>query len=37
LSRVEIRATVRRLDGLLESERFPLPSPAWPAIPWPPF
>jgi uncharacterized repeat protein (TIGR03843 family) len=37
LSRVEIRATVRRLDGLLETERFPLPSPAWPAIPWPPF
>jgi uncharacterized repeat protein (TIGR03843 family) len=37
LSRIEIRATVRRLDGLLETERFPLPSPAWPAIPWPPF
>jgi hypothetical protein len=37
LSRVEIRATVRRLDALLEAERFPLPSPAWPAIPWPPF
>jgi uncharacterized repeat protein (TIGR03843 family) len=37
LSRVEIRATVRRLDGLLDTERFPLPSPAWPAIPWPPF
>jgi uncharacterized repeat protein (TIGR03843 family) len=37
LSRVEIRATVRRLDALLETERFPLPSPAWPAIPWPPF
>jgi uncharacterized repeat protein (TIGR03843 family) len=37
LSRAEIRATVRRVDGLLESERFPLPSPAWPAIPWPPF
>ena len=37
LSRVEIRATIRRLDALLETERFPLPSPAWPAIPWPPF
>jgi uncharacterized repeat protein (TIGR03843 family) len=37
LSRIEIRATVRRLDALLETERFPLPSPAWPAIPWPPF
>jgi uncharacterized repeat protein (TIGR03843 family) len=37
LSRIEIRATIRRLDALLETERFPLPSPAWPAIPWPPF
>jgi uncharacterized repeat protein (TIGR03843 family) len=37
LSWVEIRATIRRLDALLETERFPLPSPAWPAIPWPPF
>jgi uncharacterized repeat protein (TIGR03843 family) len=37
LSRIEMRATVRRLDALLETERFPLPSPAWPAIPWPPF
>jgi hypothetical protein len=37
LSRIEIRATVRRLDTLLETERFPLPSPAWPVIPWPPF
>jgi hypothetical protein len=37
LSRAEVRATARRLDRLLETERFPLPSPAWPAIPWPPF
>jgi hypothetical protein len=37
LSRAEVRATARRLDSLLETERFPLPSPAWPAIPWPPF
>lgn len=37
LSRPEIRATERRLDTLLEQRRFPLPSPTWPAIPWPPF
>jgi hypothetical protein len=37
LSQGEIRATLRRVDGLLETERFPQPSPAWPAIPWPPF
>lgn len=37
LSRGEIRATVRRVDGLLASRRFPLPSPTWPAVPWPPF
>jgi uncharacterized repeat protein (TIGR03843 family) len=37
LSRAELRATIRRVDALLESRRFPYPSPAWPAIPWPPF
>ncbi|MFL5673607.1 MAG: SCO1664 family protein [Chloroflexota bacterium] len=37
LSRVEVRATVRRTDALLASGRFPYPSPDWPAIPWPPF
>jgi hypothetical protein len=37
LSRAEIAATRRRVDGLLESGRFPLPRPDWPAIPWPPF
>ena len=37
LSRAEVRATVRRTDALLESGRFPLPSPTWPAVPWPPF
>jgi uncharacterized repeat protein (TIGR03843 family) len=36
LSRAEIRATVRRVDDLLERGEFPLPSPTWPAIPWPP-
>ena len=37
LSRLEVRATVRRVDELLAAGRFPVPSPSWPAIPWPPF
>jgi uncharacterized repeat protein (TIGR03843 family) len=37
LSRAELRATTRRVDALLDKRRFPYPSPAWPAIPWPPF
>jgi hypothetical protein len=37
LSKPEIRATVHRVDRLLESGRFPQPSRSWPAIPWPPF
>jgi uncharacterized repeat protein (TIGR03843 family) len=37
LSRGEIAATRRRVDGLLASGRFPQPRPDWPAIPWPPF
>jgi hypothetical protein len=37
LSRAEVNATRRRVDGLLASGRFPLPSATWPAIPWPPF
>jgi hypothetical protein len=37
LSRAEIRATSRRVDALLDRRRFPLPSPSWPAIPWPPY
>jgi hypothetical protein len=36
LSRAEVRATIRRVDDLLERGIFPLPSPTWPAIPWPP-
>ncbi len=34
---VEAKATIRRVDRLLETGRFPLPSPTWPAVPWPPF
>jgi hypothetical protein len=37
LSRGEIAATRRRVEALLETRRFPLPRPDWPAIPWPPF
>jgi hypothetical protein len=37
LSRTEVRATVRRTEHLLETCRFPFPSPTWPAVPWPPF
>ncbi len=37
LSAAEIRATRRRVEALLTSGTFPLPSPTWPAIPWPPF
>ena len=37
LSRLEVRATIRRVDELLAAGRFPIPSPSWPAIPWPPF
>ena len=37
LSRAEVRATTRRVETLLAQRRFPLPSPTWPAIPWPPF
>jgi uncharacterized repeat protein (TIGR03843 family) len=37
LSRHEVAATRRRVEELLERGRWPLPSPHWPAIPWPPF
>jgi uncharacterized repeat protein (TIGR03843 family) len=37
LSRAEVRAMTRRVEVLLETGRFPFPSPGWPAIPWPPF
>jgi hypothetical protein len=37
LSRTEVRATARRTDDLINAGCFPFPSPAWPAVPWPPF
>jgi uncharacterized repeat protein (TIGR03843 family) len=33
----EVRATRKRIRGLLQAGCFPFPSPDWPAIPWPPF
>jgi hypothetical protein len=37
LTRREVRATLRRVDRLLETRVHPEPSEDWPAIPWPPF
>ena len=37
LTRREVVATVRRVDRLLETRRFPEPSGDWPAVPWPPW
>jgi hypothetical protein len=33
----EVDATLRRVERLLSTRRFPHPSPDWPAVPWPPF
>ena len=37
LTRDEVDATRDRVDRLLATRRYPLPSADWPAIPWPPF
>ena len=36
LDPIEVRATARRIDRLLETGRFPQPDPHRPALPWPP-
>ena len=36
LDPIEVTATARRIDRLLEAGRFPQPDPRWPALPWPP-
>lgn len=36
LDPIEVAATVRRVDRLLETGVFPHPDPRWPAVPWPP-
>lgn len=37
LTEVEIQALLARINRLLENGVMPLPSPEWPAIPWPAF
>jgi hypothetical protein len=37
LAPVEVSATVRRVERLLERRSFPHPGGNWPAVPWPPF
>lgn len=37
LDPMEVDATRARLDALLDSARFPMPSADWPAVPWPPY
>ena len=37
LAPIEVAATKDRVDDLLSTGRFPLPSETWPAVPWPPF
>lgn len=37
LTQDEIEATCSRVQNLIQRGRFPLPSPDWPAIPWPAF
>ena len=36
LDPIEVRATARRIDRLLEAGTFPQPDPRRPALPWPP-
>ena len=36
LTKEEVAAITSRTDNLISSARFPEPSEAWPAVPWPP-
>jgi uncharacterized repeat protein (TIGR03843 family) len=36
LTRGEIRVTLRRVNRLLDTARYPMPPEDWPALPWPP-
>jgi hypothetical protein len=36
LDRIEVTATARRIDALIEAGVFPYPDPRRPALPWPP-
>jgi uncharacterized repeat protein (TIGR03843 family) len=37
LSEAEISALLKRLDNLITTKTMPIPSPHWPAVPWPVF
>ena len=37
LSEAEISALLTRLENLLTTKKMPIPSPHWPAVPWPVF
>lgn len=37
LSQEEISALLERLDNLITTKKMPVPSPHWPAVPWPVF
>lgn len=37
LTIAEVRRTIKRVEALLRSNRHPLPSDEWPAVPYPPF
>ena len=37
ITKTEFEALVQRVQDLIEGGKFPLPSPDWPAIPWPAF
>jgi hypothetical protein len=37
LSKDEISALLERLDNLIKVKKMPVPSPHWPAVPWPVF
>jgi uncharacterized repeat protein (TIGR03843 family) len=36
LTRAEVRTTLRRVNRLLDTGRYPMPPEDWPALPWPP-
>ena len=37
ITEIEFSALIARIEGLIESGKFPSPSEDWPAVPWPPF
>ena len=37
ITEIEFGALIARIEGLMQSGKFPSPSEDWPAVPWPPF